>query len=214
MVDEGQGEPRIVYVVDGDRGFRTATSFLLRTHGYRSHPFMAASDFLESVSDLKPGCLLLEVNMPEMDGIALLAEIKARGIALPSIAMSAHGDIATAVRAMKLGAIDFLEKPLGEPVLVAALTQAFAALRPHGGPAEEARRAFAELPARQLSVVRGLVAGLSNKEIAHRLDVAPRTVEMHRANMMRSLGVRNLPEVLRLALEAGIAPLTQAGAPD
>jgi two-component system response regulator FixJ len=186
---------------------------LLLRHGHLAQPFESAARFLTEAR-LESGCVLLDLRMPDMSGDKLLEELARRGVALPVIAMAAPGDAAAAIRAMKLGAFDFLEKPLGEDELVAAVERALDAWRVD----EDRRQARAAAEARleclsprKRQILQGLVGGLSNKAIARTLRLSPRTVEMHRANMMDDLGLTSLPDALRLAIDAGLSPLAEGG---
>ena len=204
----------IVYVVDDDPAVRQSTCFILSTRGIRSRPFVSGVDFLAEVEALEPGCLLLDVRMPAIPGPEVQTELALRQIDLPTIVMTGHGDVSTAVRVMKLGAIDFLEKPFADETLFATLERAFALLEDRRTATEQidgALRRIGALSPRETDVLRGLVAGLPNKIIAHRLGLSPRTVEMHRAKMMTKLGLRSLPDVLRLAFRAGVPPLDGQG---
>lgn len=203
-------ESHIAYIVDDDPAVRRSTSFILATRGIRSRVYDGAGEFLADADRLEPGCLLLDVRMPELGGPEVQAELARRQIDFPTIVMTGHGDVVTAVRVMKLGAIDFLEKPFNDETLFATLARAFAILDERRATAEqscEALRRIGALSKRETDVLRGLVAGLPNKIIAHRLGLSPRTVEMHRAKMMAKLGLRALPDALRLAYRAGLAPL-------
>jgi len=185
-------------------------SFLLSTTEMTSRPFGSGVDFLDALSDLKPGCILLDIRMPEFDGFYVMAELGKRAIEWPVIVMTGHGEVSVAVRAMKLGAVDFLEKPFDEEILLNSLERAFGLLRDRGEAAERKQRAqdrVNALTAREKEVLRGLMAGMANKLLARRLDISLRTVEMHRANMMDRLGVRSLAEALTLAVQAGVEPL-------
>jgi len=199
-----------VYIVDDDREVRRSLSFLLSTTEMTSRPFGSGVDFLDALSDLKPGCILLDIRMPEFDGFYVMAELGKRAIEWPVIVMTGHGEVSVAVRAMKLGAVDFLEKPFDEEILLNSLERAFGLLRDRGEAAERKQRAqdrVNALTAREKEVLRGLMAGMANKLLARRLDISLRTVEMHRANMMDRLGVRSLAEALTLAVQAGVEPL-------
>jgi two-component system response regulator FixJ len=200
---------RIVYVVDDDRNVRLMTSYMLSGAELNSHPFASGTDFLSALPDLKPGCVLLDVRMPEMDGLAVISELARRGVEWPVIFMTGHGDVPIAVEAMKLGAIDFLQKPFKEEALLACFERGFTLLEERSEAA--ARRAGAvarieQLTSREREVLQGLLAGLANKLIADQLGISLRTVEMHRGNMMDRLGVDNLAEALTLAMEAGLEP--------
>ena len=145
--------------------------------------------------------------MPKMDGLQVQEALNERGVAMPVIVLTGHGDVAVAVRAMKAGAVDFVEKPYAKQTLVDALTRAFERLearRKEEVLADEARGLIEHLTAREREVLHGLVDGQTNKEIAISLDISPRTVEIHRANVMEKMGASNLSTVLRIAFAAGI----------
>lgn len=204
---------RNVYVVDDDRDVRSSISFMLGAAGMTSRPFASGTDFLESLEELQPGCILLDIRMPGIDGFQVMGELARRELDWPVIVMTGHGEVPIAVRAMKMGAVDFIEKPFGEELLLASLERAFAMLQDRGEQAERRRAAeerIAHLTAREREVLQGLLAGLPNKLIARRLDISLRTVEMHRANMMERLRVGSLAEALTLAVQADLAPLDAA----
>jgi two-component system response regulator FixJ len=165
--------------------------------------------FLDAAPDADPGCVLLDVRMPEIDGLQVIEMLGARITQLPVIVMTGHGDIATAVRAMKLGASDFLEKPFEEAALIETIERVFVTLGQHVLVADrcsDAKCRLDTLTKRENDVLCGLASGLSNKVLAYRLGLSVRTVEMHRSNMMNRLAVRSLPEALRLAYLAGAIP--------
>jgi two-component system response regulator FixJ len=199
-----------VYVVDDDREVRRALSFMLGTAELNSRPFGSGVDFLEALDDLKPGCILLDIRMPEVDGFHVMGELARRHVEWPVIVMTGHGEVSVAVRAMKLGAVDFIEKPFEEAVLLSSLDRAFVLLKDRGETAERKQNAQERVNAltgREKEVLQGLMAGMANKLLARRLDISLRTVEMHRANMMDRLGVKSLAEALTLAVQAGVEPL-------
>jgi two-component system, LuxR family, response regulator FixJ len=199
-----------VHVVDDDRDVRRSISFMLGVADLQSRPFASGQDLLDSLDEVHPGAILLDIRMPQMDGFQLMAELSRRGVEWPVVVMTGHGEVSVAVQAMKAGAVDFLEKPFGEDVLLASLTRAFGLLQDRTEKAERRRTAqdrTALLSSRESEVLRGLMAGLSNKMLARRLDISLRTVEMHRANMMDRLQVGSLAEALTLAVQAGIEPL-------
>jgi FixJ family two-component response regulator len=201
---------RSVYVVDDDRNVRLMLSYMLGEASLNSRPFASGSDFLAALPDLEPGCVLLDVRMPDMDGLQVMAELARRSVDWPVVFMTGHGEVPIAVDAMKLGAIDFLQKPFSEEALLACFERGFALLDQRSAAA--GRRADAvervgHLTSREREVLQGLLAGLSNKLIADRLGISLRTVEMHRGNMMDRLGVDNLAEALTLAMEGGVEPL-------
>ena len=196
-----------VYVVDDEEAVRRSLGFLLRTSGYQTSLFASGTEFLREARGLEPGCVLLDVRMPEMDGLEVQREMAARGITLPVIVLTGHGDITTAVQAMKAGAVDFLEKPFEKAALLTALEAGFARVDQVGEEADAARAAgvrLAALTARERDVLAGLAKGLPNKTIAYDLGISPRTVEVHRANLMTKLEVRSLSEALRIAFAAGM----------
>ena len=203
---------RLVYLVDDDEAVRRSTSFMLKTSGYKVETYVSGVAFLKDARHAEPGCVLLDVRMPEMDGLAVQKELKARGIDLPVIVMTGHGDVSVAVEAMKAGAVDFIEKPFEKAILLAALEDGFGRIELSGRRAERAALAAIRLEAltpRERDVLRGLVDGLPNKTIGYDLGISPRTVEIHRAHLMTKLGVRSLSEALRIAFAAGWAePIT------
>lgn len=206
---------RNVYVVDDDRDVRSSISFMLGTADLASRPFADGEDFLSGLDEVSPGCILLDVRMPKMDGFQVMAELEKRSVDWPIIVMTGHGEVPVAVRAMKMGAIDFIEKPFSEDVLMASIERAFALLQDRGGKADGKRMALervALLTRREREVLEGLIGGLSNKMIARELEISLRTVEMHRANMMDRLQVASLAEALSLAVQAEVSGLESKGA--
>jgi two-component system, LuxR family, response regulator FixJ len=195
----------LVYVVDDESEVRKSIGFFLKASGFLSRPYLSGADFLADAVGLAPGCVLLDLRMPDMDGLQVLDRLRDQARRLPVIVMTGHGDIATAVRAMKLGAIDFLEKPFEGDMMMTALRQGFALIE-HGAGAEqerlEAEGRLAALSAREREVLSLLSEGKSNKEVAIALDLSVRTVEMHRATMFDRLGVRTLPEAMKIAFRA------------
>jgi two-component system, LuxR family, response regulator FixJ len=201
-----------VYVVDDDRDVRRSISFMLGAADLQSRPFASGQDLLDGLAELQPGCVLLDIRMPEMDGFQVMGELAQRRVEWPVIVMTGHGEVSVAVRAMKLGAVDFLEKPFEENVLLASLERALLLLEDRREKAERRRGAeerVGQLSSREREVLRGLMAGLSNKVLARRLDISLRTVEMHRANMMERLRAGSLAEALTLAVQAGVEPLEE-----
>ena len=198
-----------VYVVDDDRDVRRSLSFMLGASDIRAHPFGSGQDFIEALPDLDPGCVLLDLRMPQIDGFHVMAELTRREVDWPVIVMTGHGEVPLAVRAMKLGAVDFIEKPFSEETLLACFGNAFALLEERGEASRrrrDARERVGLLTGRETDVLRGLLAGDANKRLATRLGISLRTVEMHRGNMMERLGVDSLAQAPRLALEAGLEP--------
>lgn len=204
---------RFVYVVDDDRDVRSSIAFMLGTAAIESRTFEDGEDFLGTLSALDPGCILLDVRMPGVDGFQVMDALARAGIDWPVVVMTGHGEVPVAVRAMKLGAVDFIEKPFGEELLLASLDRAFALLKDRSEQAERERGAgdkIGHLTTREHQVLRGLVGGLHNKDIAERLGISMRTVEMHRASMMNRLQVASLAEALTLAVQARVAALDNA----
>ena len=200
---------RVAYVVDDESTVRRSLALLLRSAGFAVRDFDRGEAFLRAVAEgtLPFGCVLLDLRMPGMDGLAVQREMAARGAKLPVVVVTAHGDVALAVQAMKAGACDFIEKPYDAETILQAAEAALAR-----GDEERARARDAEDPAarvaaltpREVEVLQGLVAGRPNKIIAFDLGVSPRTVEIHRANVMAKLGARSLSEAVRIALSAGL----------
>jgi two-component system response regulator FixJ len=196
-----------VYVIDDDEAVRQSLEFLLGAADFSVTPFDTASSFLDALPDLDYGCVVSDVRMPGIDGIELLQRLKTSRSKFPVIIMTGHGDIRLAVEAMKLGAVDFLEKPLEDDRLIAlietALTQAHAETKNEAETLDIVSRA-ATLSPRERQVMDGLVAGLSNKMIAREYDISPRTIEVYRANVMTKMQAATLSELVRLALRAGM----------
>jgi two-component system response regulator FixJ len=198
---------KLVYVVDDDEAIRRSLNFMLRTSGHKVELFDCGEAFLKTAAKLAPGCVLLDIRMPGMDGLEVQRAMADQGITLPVVIMTGHGDVGLAVRAMKSGAIDFIEKPFEKTTLMSALDQGFAKLGESDVRklrAEEAATRLEVLTPRERDVLRGLVEGLPNKSIAYDLGISPRTVEIHRANLMTKLDVKSLSEALRIAFAAGL----------
>lgn len=198
---------RVVHLVDDDESIRRSVSFMLRTSGYVVKTYSSGVEILSDVKSLVPGCILLDVQMPEINGLEVQKRLREQGILFPVIVMTAHGDVTVSVQAMKAGAIDFIEKPFDKAVLIGAIEDGFARIDRTGrrhARAEEARVRLDALTPRERDVMQGLVRGHPNKTIAYDLDISPRTVEIHRANLMTKLGVASLSEALRIAFAAGL----------
>ena len=207
---------RMVYVVDQDLETRRSLSLHLASLGAEAWPFAGAAEFLEIAGHLMPACILLDMDLPDGGGLELMAELARRRIEWPVVAMSAEQDVATAVEAMKRGAVDFLQKPVPGAALAAAFLPAWIALD-RMVEAQETRRSaqerVARLTPREVDISLALLAGAPNKAVAHDLGISVRTVEMHRAHIMAKLGVRSLAEAAVIATQAGLdlgsAALTQ-----
>jgi two-component system response regulator FixJ len=200
---------RPVYVVDDDSMVRRALFLALRTAGFQPRSFSSGRDFLDEVETLASGCVLLDLRLPEMDGIAILREMGAQTQRLPVVMITGHGEVEVAVRAMKQGASDFLEKPLKDDELLNLLEELFGGLTVQAELAAQrqlAMQSLKELTPRERQILQGLIDGLTNKLVAQRLDISARTVEVHRANMMKKLETGSVSEATRLALLAGMKP--------
>jgi len=200
---------RDVYVVDDDADMRKSLRFLLSSSSITAWPFAAAADFIDLLPTLRPAPILLDMRMPGIDGMQMLGVLKERAIAWPVIVMTAHGDVSIAVRAMKLGAIEFLEKPFQSDVLKGVLDQAFAIIdgsKSALSGRDDARRLLGQLSKRESEIVVILMKGLANKAAAYRLGLSVRTVEMHRSNALAKLEVRSIAEVVTLVATADQHP--------
>jgi two-component system response regulator FixJ len=195
-----------VYVIDDDPAMRDSLEFLLDSDGFTVKLFESALAFLDA-RPTEPGCILSDVRMPGIDGMALLKRLKALDSKLPVLIMTGHGDIPLAVEAMKLGAVDFIEKPFEDDRLIGmietALTERDSGAKSGALSADMVAR-VASLTQRERQVMQGLVTGQSNKAIAREYDISPRTVEVYRANVMTKMQADNLSELVRFAIRAGI----------
>lgn len=200
-------EKRIVHLVDDEEAVRKSASFMLKTSGYTVHTWVSGEAFLKEISHEDVGCVLLDVRMPGMDGLQVQAMMASRGVRMPVIIVTGHGDISIAVRAMKAGAVEFIEKPFDREVMLAAVAGAFDQIddaEKHHARAFDAKVKLAALTPREQDVLNGLAGGLPNKTIAYDLGISPRTVEVHRANLMTKLGVHSFSDALRIAFAAGL----------
>jgi len=193
-----------VYLVDDNDGFRESTAWLLETAGFEPLAFASGAAFLAAYDGQRHGaadeCLVSDIRMPQMSGLQLQEELVRRGIRLPLVFVTAHGDVPLAVEAMRKGASNFLEKPFTDEALVQAIHTAVAARR---GQASAQGETLARLSPRERQVLDLVVASKPNKIIADILGISIKTVELHRANMMSKLGVRSLPELMKVALGHG-----------
>ena len=197
----------IIYVIDDDDAVRHSLEFLLKTAGISVRSFESAAGFLEIMPQIRSGCVVTDVRMPGITGIELLSRVKKINPDLPVIVATGHGDIALAVEAMKIGAVDFLEKPFDDNLLLAAIRSAL----DRGADAGKRKAAIADvneklaaLSNRERQVLEGLVAGKANKNIAFDLGIRPRTVEIYRANVMTKMTASSLSDLVRMAMMAGI----------
>ncbi|MGJ5181694.1 response regulator FixJ [Bradyrhizobium oligotrophicum] len=199
-------EPAKVYVIDDDEAMRDSLNFLLDSSGFDVTLFENAQAFLDRLPTLAFGCVVSDVRMPGIDGIELLKRMKATGSSFPILVMTGHGDVPLAVEAMKLGAVDFLEKPFEDERLVAMIETAIRQAEPAAKTesiTQDILVRIASLSPRERQVMDGLMAGLSNKLIAREYDISPRTIEVYRANVMTKMGANSLSELVRLAMRAG-----------
>jgi two-component system, LuxR family, response regulator FixJ len=206
-------ERTVVHVIDDDEALRDSLTFLLRTAQIEAQTHASASAFLERVADTSLGCIITDVRMPGLSGIDLLKRLKELKIDVPVIVITGHADVPLAVEAMKFGAIDFLEKPFDDGLLLAsvqsALKQWSGETTRHTERAEIESR-LAVLSNRERDVLNGLVVGHANKQIAFDLGISPRTVEIYRANLMDKMQARSLSELVRMALIVEIAGRSSA----
>jgi two-component system response regulator FixJ len=196
-----------VYVIDDDPAMRDSLDFLLGAAGFSVRLFDSAQRFLDELTSLQAGCVLTDVRMPGIDGMELLRQLNSGARKLPVIVMTGHGDVPLAVEAMKLGALDFLEKPFEDDRLIGmietALAQSETGSRSDALTADMTAR-VASLTQRERQVMQGLITGQSNKTIAREYDISPRTVEVYRANVMTKMQANSLSELVRLAMRAGL----------
>jgi RNA polymerase sigma factor (sigma-70 family) len=197
----------IVYIVDDDDAVRDSLDVLLRLRGYRTRPHASGASFLDDVDAAVAGCIVLDLRMPQLGGLDVLLRLRERAIDLPIVVLTAHGDAASARAAFKGGAFEFLEKPVDDVALVAAIDAALRAgseahaLRQRR---ESAQQRLSRLTAREREVLELVVAGHHNREIAALLDISPRTVEVYKTKLLDKLQVERLPALIRMALEAGL----------
>ena len=199
----------LVHVIDDDDAVRDSLEFLLAAAGIEVRTYVSAQSFLDTLDDGVRGCVITDVRMPEVSGIELLQRIGEKELALPVIVITGHGDVPLAVEAMKIGAVDFLEKPFDDEVLLASVRAAFGRKGSDDGRDAERRELVQRIEAlsgRERQVLEGLVAGHPNKIIAFDLGISPRTVEIYRANLMTKMQAASLSDLVRMALVAGLLP--------
>jgi two-component system response regulator FixJ len=196
---------RLVHLVDDDEAIRRSVGFMLKTSGFTVRTYESGIELMKAAGGLETGCILLDIRMPGMDGLEVQKALRDKGVTLPVIIMTGHGDVSLAVQAMKAGAVDFIEKPFEKAVLLSAIEHGVERLKKSAANLDRADEAAVRLQAltpREREVLDGLAKGLPNKTIAYDLGISPRTVEIHRANVMSKLGVRSLSEALRIAFAA------------
>lgn len=193
----------VVHIVDDEEPVRNSLAFLLGSSGFAVRTHESATSFLEIAPSIRNGCLITDLRMPDMSGVELLRKLREAGAMLPAIVITGHGDVQMAVEAMKNGALDFIEKPFSDEVLIDSITRAVdqAATQVASEAALEATRSrLALLSEREIQVLEGVVAGFANKTIAYNLGISPRTVEVYRAGLMGKMQARSLPELVRMVM--------------
>jgi len=196
----------LVHLIDDDEPVRVSLAFVLEMADLPARTYATALEFLEVADDLTGGCIVTDVRMPEMSGLELVRKLRERGIALPVIVITGHGDVPLAVEAMRAGVVDFLEKPFDNEVLINSVRCALdAQIKTDQQNVERQRfeQVLATLSPRERDVLKGVVAGKMNKVIAFELGISPRTVEVYRANVMSKTHANGLSELVRIALLAG-----------
>jgi two-component system, LuxR family, response regulator FixJ len=199
----------VVHVIDDDEAVRHSLAFVLATAGLAVRVYESGSAFLAALDNLQPGCIVSDVRMPGIDGLQLLRKLRDLGVDLPVIIITGHADVPLAVEAMKAGAADFIEKPFDDEVLLRAIRAAlesYAAASDRDAERVEIRAKLDHLSPREREVLDGLLAGYPNKTIAYDLKLSPRTVEVHRANIMAKMGATSLSSLVRMALMAKVLP--------
>lgn len=198
----------VVHIVDDEEVVRNSLAFLLQTSGFAVRVHETATDFLKLAPTISNGCLITDLRMPDMDGVELLRRLRAAGALLPAIVITGHGDVQMAVEAMKNGALDFIEKPFADDVLVESIGRAVSrAAEQHQSlaAAEQLRARLDTLSERERQVLGGVVAGQANKTIAFNLGISPRTVEVYRAGLMAKMQAKSLADLVRMVMDSGIA---------
>jgi FixJ family two-component response regulator len=198
----------IVYVVDDDEAVRDSLALLFESEGLAARAFASAGEFLDQFDSAQPGCVVADVRMPGMSGVELLERLQAERSAMPIILITGHGDVPMAVAALKAGAADFFEKPFDDALLVASVRTALDTTheqRRRTVEESELRARAATLTTREREVMDLIVAGHSNKMVAARLAISPRTVEVYRARLMEKMQARSLAEIVRMAIRLGKA---------
>ena len=197
----------LVHVIDDDEALRDSLAFLLGAAKLEVKTYESAEAFLSALPGVNSGCIITDVRMPNMSGVDLLRRLNELEVALPVIVITGHGDVQLAVEAMKIGAVDFIEKPFDDEVLLNAVRAALSRWEDRSREISE-RSSYVEkletLSSRERDVLEGLIAGKANKVIAFDLGISPRTVEIYRANVMTKTGANSLPELVRMAMLAGL----------
>lgn len=197
-----------IFVVDDDSAVRDSLTLLLETNGYRALSYPGGRAFLDSLEQNARGCVLVDIRMPDLGGFEVQEELRRRHVGLPVIVITGHGDVSLAVKAMRAGAVDFIEKPYPESAILEAVERALEldrATNRNRVVTEVVRERASQLTPREREVFDELVAGHPNKVIAYHLSISPRTVEIHRARVMEKMAARSLSELVRMAIEADLS---------
>ncbi len=194
----------VVHIVDDEESVRNSLAFLLTSAGFAVRVHESATHFLAVAAGIRNGCLITDLRMPDMDGVELLRQLRDRDTLLPAVVITGHGDVQMAVEAMKNGALDFIEKPFSDDVLIESISRAVAAAAErvqNDTVSELVRQRLASLSERERQVLRGVVSGQANKTIAFELGISPRTVEVYRAGLMSKMQAKNLADLVRMVLD-------------
>lgn len=200
----------VVHIVDDEEAVRASLAFLLTSAGFAVRVHESATAFVAAAGQIHNGCLITDLRMPDMDGVELLRRLRDSDTMLPAIVITGNGDVQMAVEAMKQGAIDFIEKPFSDEVLIESIGKAAARASERVQLAqtiEQTRQRLALLSERERQVLSGVVAGQPNKAIAFELGISPRTVEVYRAGLMGKMQARSLPDLVRMVMNIDIADI-------
>jgi two-component system response regulator FixJ len=198
-----------VHIVDDEEPVRKSLAFMLTMNGFAVRIHESASSFLQFAPSIRNGILITDLRMPDMTGVELIRKLLTGRTNIPAIVITGHGDVPLAVEAMKAGALDFIEKPFEDTVIIEAIERAAGQFRQKPADPDdivEVRSRLESLSDRERQVLAAVVAGQPNKSIAYDLDISPRTVEVHRANVMAKMKARSLPQLVRMAIAAGSPP--------
>ena len=195
----------VVHIVDDEEPVRKSLAFLLTIEGFTVRLHESATAFLRVAPDIRNACLVTDLRMPDIDGVELLRRLRELGRRIPAIVITGHGDVPMAVAAMKAGALDYIEKPFEDQILIDSIKRAAEEIEKVAfNDIQSISGRLASLTEREREVLSGIVAGLPNKTIGYDLDISPRTVEVHRANIMSKMEARSLAELVRMAIAAGV----------